>query len=240
MRCHLHPPPVPPVPNAFGQPVNQDVCLVDFMGSGVDEKLDDLLLSIGYSCMLCSRRRRSSAAEHADGELHLGSGGTPEGCADRQKVLDVGIYPMEIDVGSTIAKIHIQTNSDELRRTQTHSSFADDGNLSSAGLASSWLQQEAKRLEEMYGLNPSCEHPAFEVDKLKERCMELGIMSLSESRMDEEQEREVDHEIEREQQVERPPKAKAATHCVHGDIKAFIRLGLFLYTLPQPFRHSRS
>ncbi|OBZ77704.1 hypothetical protein A0H81_01998 [Grifola frondosa] len=50
--------------------------------------------------------------------------------------------------------------------------------------------------------------------------------------MDEEQEREVDHEVEREQQVERPPKAKAATHRIHAHIKAFIRTGIL--PLPSP------
>ncbi|OBZ77711.1 hypothetical protein A0H81_01991 [Grifola frondosa] len=80
--------------------------------------------------------------------------------------------------------------------------------------------------------NPPHEHPAFEVVELRQRCMELGVMSLSESRMDEEQEREVDHEVEREQEVERPPKAKAATHRVHPHIKEFIRTGTF--PLPSP------
>jgi len=44
--------------------------------------------------------------------------------------------------------------------------------------------------------------------------------------MEEEQEREVDHEAERERQVERPPKAEAATHGVHKDVQGFVQTGL--------------
>ncbi|OBZ78492.1 hypothetical protein A0H81_02023 [Grifola frondosa] len=49
------------------------------------------------------------------------------------------------------------------------------GKISSDGLASSWLQREAKSLEEMYGLNPPREHPAFEIAELKQKCMQLGL-----------------------------------------------------------------
>jgi hypothetical protein len=43
--------------------------------------------------------------------------------------------------------------------------------------------------------------------------------------MDEEQEREVVHEIEREREVERPVRVPAATHRIDEDVKMFIRTG---------------
>jgi hypothetical protein len=43
--------------------------------------------------------------------------------------------------------------------------------------------------------------------------------------MDEEQEREVVHEVERERQVERPPKVEPAAHELHDDVRQFIRTG---------------
>ncbi|KAG6369467.1 hypothetical protein JVT61DRAFT_14837 [Boletus reticuloceps] len=44
--------------------------------------------------------------------------------------------------------------------------------------------------------------------------------------MDEEQEREVIHEVERERQVERPPKVPPATHSIHPDVVAFVKTGI--------------
>ena len=44
--------------------------------------------------------------------------------------------------------------------------------------------------------------------------------------MEEEQEREVDHEVERERQVERPPRAKSMEHSVQGDVRNFIQTGI--------------
>ncbi|KAG0693315.1 hypothetical protein DFH29DRAFT_1007407 [Suillus ampliporus] len=43
--------------------------------------------------------------------------------------------------------------------------------------------------------------------------------------MDEEQEREVVHEVKRERQVQRPPKVKPAPHVLHADIRYFIETG---------------
>jgi hypothetical protein len=43
--------------------------------------------------------------------------------------------------------------------------------------------------------------------------------------LDEEQEREISHEIERERHVERPPKAQPVMPTVHNDVREFIRTG---------------
>ena len=44
--------------------------------------------------------------------------------------------------------------------------------------------------------------------------------------MDEEQEREVIHEAERERQVERPPRVLPADHSIHQDVATFARTGI--------------
>ncbi|KAG0694456.1 hypothetical protein DFH29DRAFT_320611, partial [Suillus ampliporus] len=45
------------------------------------------------------------------------------------------------------------------------------------------------------------------------------------NRLDEEQEREVVHEIEREREVERPPQVPAAPHSIDEDVRYFIQTG---------------
>src|SRR5580693_8664607 len=61
---------------------------------------------------------------------------------------------------------------------------------------------------------------------MRERFEQLGVLSLTDSCMDEEQEREVSHEIERERQIERPPKAKPSPHQVHEHIRKFVETGV--------------
>jgi hypothetical protein len=71
------------------------------------------------------------------------------------------------------------------------------------------------------------------IPSLKERIERLGVTKLTDVRMAEEQEREVDHEVEMERQIERPPKAQPARHVIHEDIRAFVRTG----NLPRSSRH---
>lgn len=103
-------------------------------------------------------------------------------------------------------------------------------------LKNAWLQRESRILEEMYGVetpgaNMSSE--IYSIPSLRERTEWLGMTKLSDVRMAEEQEREVDHEVEMERQVERPPKAHPARHVIHEDIREFVRTG----TLSHPSRH---
>ncbi|RDB23570.1 hypothetical protein Hypma_009270 [Hypsizygus marmoreus] len=102
-------------------------------------------------------------------------------------------------------------------------------------LRASWEEPDARTLEEMYAPTSevtTCTHPAFEVPELANRLRDLGIASLSDSKMDEEQEREVSHEAERERQVERPPKAQPAQHNLHPDVISLVTTGKFSPTSP--------
>ncbi|KAG1853154.1 hypothetical protein DFJ58DRAFT_883928 [Suillus subalutaceus] len=73
-------------------------------------------------------------------------------------------------------------------------------------LKTAWLQPEERSLEDM-------------------KCEELGFLSASARSMDEEQEREVLHEVERERRVERPPRVEPATHVLHADVRTFVKTG---------------
>ena len=102
-------------------------------------------------------------------------------------------------------------------------------------LKSSWLQPESRTLEEMYGatLGNTMSPEMYSVQSIRERIELLGVTKLVDVRMTEEQEREVDHEVEQERQVERPPKAQAAKHIIHEDIQVFVRTG----NLPRSSSH---
>jgi len=96
-------------------------------------------------------------------------------------------------------------------------------------LRTSWEEPDARSLDEMYGLGPQWnkDHPAFDIPELQVRLKELGVTSVSNVKVDEEQEREVSHEMEREQQVQHPQKAKPATHQVHDDVRELVEQGIF-------------
>ncbi|OAX33833.1 hypothetical protein K503DRAFT_786212, partial [Rhizopogon vinicolor AM-OR11-026] len=62
-------------------------------------------------------------------------------------------------------------------------------------------------------------------EELLERCNSMGLCILPDNRLDEEQEREVVHEVEREREVDRPPQVPAATHRIYKDVRYFVRTG---------------
>ncbi|KAG8698247.1 hypothetical protein FRC11_014544, partial [Ceratobasidium sp. 423] len=96
-----------------------------------------------------------------------------------------------------------------------------------------WTTPESRPLEEMYGvLSPDAlrnkigfTQRAFNVPDLRRGLEYLGVKRLEDPSMDEEQEREVNHEVEREQQTQRPPKGRPASHSIHPDVRHFISSG---------------
>ena len=98
-------------------------------------------------------------------------------------------------------------------------------------LKNSWLQRESRTLEEMYepaskaqvaGLSPEIN----DIPSIRERLQLLGVSQLIDVRMAEEQEREVNHEVERECHREPPPRVYPAQHMIHDDLRDFVRTGL--------------
>ncbi|KAL0569705.1 hypothetical protein V5O48_012255 [Marasmius crinis-equi] len=96
---------------------------------------------------------------------------------------------------------------------------------------STWLQPEGRTLQDMYGsgVNSNYNEVAQGVDGIRERCEMLGVSSILDPRLGEEQEREqekeVNHEIERETQIERPSKTKAAKHSLSDAVKNLVQSG---------------
>ena len=93
-------------------------------------------------------------------------------------------------------------------------------------LASRWRLPDAKSLEQLYAPTRSRERCAISIPEIRQRCIDLGILSLPVSNLDEEQEREVIHEIERERQVGRPPPAVRAEHRITDDVHHFVQTGI--------------
>lgn len=98
------------------------------------------------------------------------------------------------------------------------------------------MEPEAQTLEERFGLRlpdkqpflvsgPASEPRHAEMCLIRDNCRRFKITSLREAQAQEEQERELAHEVEREQQIERPPKATAQEHHIHQDVIEFVRTG---------------
>ncbi|KAF9005289.1 hypothetical protein BDZ89DRAFT_1080195 [Hymenopellis radicata] len=78
-----------------------------------------------------------------------------------------------------------------------------------------WLQPEARPLLEMYGDSQSMSQAESTIQNDLEIYSHLQRLG----------EREVDHEMEVERQVERPPPVSSAKHRLHDDVKEFVRTG---------------
>lgn len=102
----------------------------------------------------------------------------------------------------------------------------------------SLLEKESKTLKEHYGhcsekdgLNTLLETSKTrhdELAKIQDKCRLFDVNSLKGAHMLEEQERELSHEIERERENQRPPKAEALGHKLSEDVKRFIATGTLL------------
>ena len=152
------------------------------------------------------------------------------GPTDRIRVRDILLWTMEetCDEIQRYIPHWTQQGLDHLDRLAANIGFSSSGDIET--LRSAWCQPEARSLEDNYGFSltdKSSEiyHITSKFPVLRERLEFLGVSSISDTSMEEEQEREVSHELEREQQVQRPPNAMAATHRLHQDVVAFIRTG---------------
>ncbi|EIW79093.1 hypothetical protein CONPUDRAFT_107198 [Coniophora puteana RWD-64-598 SS2] len=101
-------------------------------------------------------------------------------------------------------------------------------------LRQAWVQQEARSLEELYGIRSSnLVNPLkniVKIPRIHQRCLKLGLSSTSveqQTWLDEEQEREVAHEVEQEEQVQRPSSQPPWKHRLSADVKAFVQTGSF-------------
>ncbi|KAI6009773.1 hypothetical protein BKA83DRAFT_4632007 [Pisolithus microcarpus] len=145
-----------------------------------------------------------------------------------------GIHPSDIllwAMGETCTEIQnsapywAQQGRDHSLRYNAWSNFCN-GKITSQELATTWCQPDAKTLEELYApCNPK-ERPLLSIPAIDQRCQELGVSSSTNLNMNEEQEREIIHEIERETQVERPPPAIPVVHRASSKVRYFVRTGV--------------
>lgn len=101
--------------------------------------------------------------------------------------------------------------------------------------AQEFLEAESHNLEARYRPKLATEstisdtlEPLYNarICEIKSRCSKFENLEYHSSSLQEEQERELSPEIQHERQVQRPPAAKPADHCIHPDIKAFISTGI--------------
>ncbi|QRW06895.1 kinase-like protein [Ceratobasidium sp. AG-Ba] len=118
------------------------------------------------------------------------------------------------------------------RRAKAQQEFSKT--TSQEALKRGWVSPESRSLEDMYGVSSLSgsgselfTQQALANSELNKRLAELGVRRLDDPSMAEEQEREVSHEVERERQVERPPKSRPASHEVDPAIKTYIQTGGF-------------
>ena len=103
------------------------------------------------------------------------------------------------------------------------------------------LEPEAQSLEERYGCggqgleeqlllregdDESFGERKEYIKAIRDKCHDFGIRSFNSAKLQEEQERELSPENEKERQVERPPPAKALEHYVHADLRRFVQAGI--------------
>ncbi|KAF8443938.1 hypothetical protein L210DRAFT_3643514 [Boletus edulis BED1] len=116
---------------------------------------------------------------------------------------------------------------DHRMRSDAWSHFAN-GKLTQEKLADAWLQPELKSLANLYAPCETKTMSSLSVldSDIRQRCKDLGILSLPKAQMEEEQEREVCREQEREREVELPPWAEPAQHFLHPDVVSLVRTGV--------------
>jgi hypothetical protein len=160
------------------------------------------------------------------------------GCHCRVQVLDILRWTMH----ETCEDIrhHLphwaQQGFDHHQRFSAYSLHGSTGDLDS--LKEAWLQPESRTLEQMYDpisdvQSTGASSELASISALSERMERLGVTNSIDVRMAEEQEREVNHEMETERQVERPPKVHPAKHTIYDDVRHFVSTG----KLPETPKH---
>jgi hypothetical protein len=129
-------------------------------------------------------------------------------------------------------------------------SSGSQGENFSVHVAEKLLELEARSLEERYGCAGGAAGPVQlqnildetrttrkeQLDAIQAKCREFELTSFANATFQEEQERELSPENEREQQVELPPASEPHIHAVHEDLKRFVRGDIFYRSSPHAFR----
>ncbi|KAF5335877.1 hypothetical protein D9758_017243 [Tetrapyrgos nigripes] len=124
----------------------------------------------------------------------------------------------------------VQQGTDYMARKEAWEVFNGSGRISDLGV---WRQPDARSLQEIYGIRSDGEGRKDLMPKvhheLQERLDTLGYQITQDKLyniVDEEQEREVSHEVEKERQVQRPPRREPADHSLGVAVQQFVRTGV--------------
>ncbi|KAG2137491.1 hypothetical protein DEU56DRAFT_946063 [Suillus clintonianus] len=119
----------------------------------------------------------------------------------------------------------VQQGSDFNTRHSAWTQFSRAPTTLVPTLKTAWLQPEERSLEDMYA--PCSSSPVSQIcdPDIQRKYEELGVVAGHARSVDEEQEREVVHEAEKERQVQRPPKVKPAAQDLHVHVRRFIETG---------------
>lgn len=127
-----------------------------------------------------------------------------------------------------------QQGLDYFRRRDAWTNFTASGSTAYE-LLIPWVQPEGRSLKDLYAVtegSAALNAIVMGTPELRDRCQQLGVNFVPNNNIDEEQEREVNQEIEREQQIERPAKRKPAVHVLRNDVRHFIETGVILPRSP--------
>lgn len=89
------------------------------------------------------------------------------------------------------------------------------------------LEPEAKSVIERYGFQRSHDGRNIRSDSDRSKLQDFGLCGTENASLDEEQERELQPEIERQREIERPNPRKPVSHSVHHDLRTLIQTGHF-------------
>ena len=124
-----------------------------------------------------------------------------------------------------------QQGLDHDKRFAAYKEYRSSGDLEI--LRNAWLQPESRTLEEMYWIAPAAKVFASisSIPSLSKRIERLGVTNMVDSRMAEEQEHEVNHELDPghstaiEHRPPQAPKVQSAQHSIHEAIREFVDTG---------------
>lgn len=124
-----------------------------------------------------------------------------------------------------------------IKQSVVHKDVQDEVRSYNVEDVRSLLGKEARSLESRYGDQDAEAHVEIDEEsltidgiqnlmRLRQRCEDIGLLSIGEATMlQEEQERELSPEAEREVEAERPPARTALRHSLHRDVLTFVQTG---------------
>jgi hypothetical protein len=125
-------------------------------------------------------------------------------------------------------------------RHQNRRAVYSGGSPTTIQLVETLLEPEAQTLQQRYGdggthyedpilraiSNDALNSREKQLDEIRVKCREFGVTSLGTATWEEEQERELSPENEREQQVELPPSLRPCLHSIHHDVRQLVTRGV--------------